>query len=443
MKNTLLTSFCGKKFSHSKNFTTRIAFALILIAFDLMAQQTNKCMSHEIFEQRAQKNPALRQKQAEINDFARSWKNSNAGERRKHGRNVITIPVVFHVIWNDPVENISDSQIYSQLDVLNEDFNLQNADTLDSSHPFYSNVGEAGIEFCLATIDPQGNPTSGITRTQTNMVSWTDVDYNDIKSTANGGHDNWDPNEYLNIYIVNLDGTTLGFASFPADLSIEPELDGVVIRYEAFGNNGTAGTGTFDMNDLGRTATHEVGHWLNLLHIWGDTICGDDQVDDTEPAENSNFQCPTFPHNDFNTCGSGPDGEMYMNFMDYVDDNCMNMFTVDQCSRMEATLMGPRSSLQTSQGCGTSGLNKLKSISLALIAVPNPTDGNFILRIKNKSTEPGTVVISDISGRIVYCNNAITEAERRIETFDWAAGIYQIKYTEADNTAIAKLFVTH
>lgn len=353
---------------------------------------------------------------------------------------MVTIPVVFHVIWNDPAENVSDNQIFSQLDVLNEDFNLENADSLDPSHPFYQFVGNAQIEFCLATVDPQGNSTSGITRTQTSVTSWAETAFDDIKSSANGGKDNWDPLEYLNIYIANLEGTTLGFASFPADLSSFPENDGVVIRYEAFGDMGTAGSGTFDANDLGRTATHEVGHWLNLLHIWGDTTCGDDQVDDTEPAEMSNAGCPTFPHNDFNTCGSGSDGEMYMNYMDYVDDNCMNMFTMDQCIRMEAALFGARSSILNSQGCGTSGFRKLNNHSVMGLA-PNPGSEFFTISLKNVNAPTGRIIISDYCGRIVYSQSLMTQNEVRIDSRNWATGMYQVRYMDAENNLNMKLSI--
>lgn len=412
-----------------------MSLGLSLISFNNHAQ-TRKCATMNVLEKRIQHNPALKQlmEQSEIQTQERIMSN-----RIHNGsRQIITIPVVVHVIWNDPIENVSDAQIYSQIEVLNEDFRLLNADSLEETHPFWFYSTDAQIEFCLATRDPNGNPTSGITRTQTTEVAWLDEDFDLIKSTADGGRDNWDPNQYLNIYVVNLDGSTLGFASFPDELSFNPDNDGVVIRYEAFGYLGTAGSGDFSVNDGGRTATHEVGHWLNLRHIWGDDFCGDDFVDDTEPAEDANYGCPDFPHRDFNTCGSGEDGEMYMNYMDYVDDNCMNMFTSGQVERMYAALEGPRAELLTSQGCQSPTSVQRVFNSEDIVVYPNPNNGNFTIDVTTFSTQNLNIRIENVLGEVIQefesiSNNSILVNNNN----EFQPGIYLIRI-EAENIVMTK-----
>ncbi len=187
----------------------------------------------------------------------------------------------------------------------------------------------------MATKDPQGKPTKGITRTQTTQASFADDD--GVKSSASGGADGWPSDKYLNLWVCALGGGLLGYAQFPGG---PPQTDGVVILYTAFGTTGTA-TAPFN---LGRTATHEIGHWLNLHHIWGDTQhCeGTDFVNDTPNAQMPNFGKPKFPHV---TCSNGPNGDMFMNYMDYVDDDTMVMFTSGQVARMNAALDGPRSAI--------------------------------------------------------------------------------------------------
>jgi hypothetical protein len=249
------------------------------------------------------------------------------------------IPVVVHVIHRGGSENISDAQVKSQIDVLNRDYRKKNPDASKAPAPFKSLVADAFVEFVLASIDPSGKPTNGITRTQTNVARFG-AD-NAMKFTAQGGRDAWDSTRYLNMWVCPeiIDGprVLLGYAQFPGGL---PATDGVAIIHNGFGTTGTA-TAPFN---LGRTATHEVGHWLDLFHIWGDAVgCDtDDQVADTPVQDRENFGTPTFPHL---TCSNGPNGDMFMNYMDYVDDIAMFMFTPGQVARVRATLAGPRSTI--------------------------------------------------------------------------------------------------
>lgn len=259
-------------------------------------------------------------------------------------RAVVTIPVVVHVVYNTAAQNITDAQIQSQMTVLNNDFRKLNADWTSTPSVFQSLVADCEINFCLAQQDPNGNPTTGIVRKSTTVTSFSTN--NAVKYTAQGGSDAWDRNRYLNLWVCPLGGGLLGYAQFPGGAAA---TDGVVCNYTAFGTTGTAAAPF----NKGRTATHEVGHWLNLYHIWGDdgTGCtGSDQVGDTPNQGDENYGCPAFPQV---SCSNGPNGDMFMNYMDYTDDACMFMFTAGQKTRMSAVLAsgGARFSLTTSTGC--------------------------------------------------------------------------------------------
>lgn len=247
---------------------------------------------------------------------------------------VVTIPVVVNVIYKTGAENISDAQIQSQIDVLNEDFRRTNADADNT----WSQAADTEIEFCLASVDPDGNPTSGIRRKSTNKPSWQAND----AMKGSQGLTPWDPSSYMNIWVCNLSGGLLGYAQFPGGPAA---TDGIVCDYAYFGTVGAA-TSPFD---LGRTCTHEVGHYLNLRHIWGDGGCSvDDFVSDTPQSDGANYGC-ALGHV---SCGSV---DMVQNYMDYSDDACMNLYTEGQALRMQALFApgGARFSLTQSGGCGT------------------------------------------------------------------------------------------
>ncbi|MEV0284442.1 MULTISPECIES: M43 family zinc metalloprotease [unclassified Kribbella] len=256
--------------------------------------------------------------------------------RQERFAGIARIPCVVHVIWKTAAQNISQAQIDSQIDVLNHDFRATNADLGIVPAAFTGLIADARIEFYLATEDPDGNPTTGVTRTQTTVNGFGSDDK--VKSSATGGHDPWPADRYLNIWVCQLSGGLLGYAQFPGGPA---DTDGVVILHSGFGTNGTAAAPF----DLGRTTTHEVGHYLNLFHIWGDdgTGCsGSDEVADTPNQAGPNFGVPTFPHV---TCSNGPNGDLFYDYMDYTDDRGMVMFTDDQVARMEACLDTVRSSL--------------------------------------------------------------------------------------------------
>lgn len=287
----------------------------------------------QYLNQQLQQTPNRITQMQQIEQHTANVINRNRGARIISG--VITIPVVVHVVYNTAAENISDAQIYSQITVLNEDFRRMNADA-DSTWP---QAADTEVEFCLALKDPNGNATNGITRTATMITSFSSND--DVKFDSAGGKDAWTAAGYLNIWVCDISGTTLGYAQFPG--AGPASTDGVVIDYKYFGTTGTA-TSPFD---LGRTTTHEVGHWLNLMHIWGDGPCGvDDLVADTPDAEDANRGCDT----GHVSCGSV---NMVQNYMDYSDDACMNLFTQGQRERMRALFDagGYRESILISPGC--------------------------------------------------------------------------------------------
>jgi Pregnancy-associated plasma protein-A len=241
---------------------------------------------------------------------------------------VASVPVVVHVVYNTPEENVSDAQIQSQIDVLNRDFRKLNPDVASVPAVWQPLAADCRIEFKLAQV----------TRTPTTRTSFTGDDA--VKSAATGGADAIDTSRYLNLWVCKLSGGLLGYAQFPGG---PPQTDGVVITHTGFGTVGTA-TAPFH---LGRTATHEIGHFFDLFHIWGDDgsgCSGSDQVDDTPNQGGANTGMPVFPKL---SCSNGPNGDMFVNYMDYTDDAGMVMFTLGQLARMEACLAGPRSSLVT------------------------------------------------------------------------------------------------
>ncbi|QJE03190.1 zinc metalloprotease [Massilia forsythiae] len=279
--------------------------------------------------------PGYAQRRAAIENQAALFASVDAEAQRS---GITRIPVVVHVVWNTPVQNISDAQIRSQIDVLNRDFRRANPDVASTPAPFLPLAADSRVEFYLADSAPNGTPSSGIERRQATVASFSDNDA--VKAAASGGMDAWPAARYLNIWVCQLGGGLLGYAQFPGGPA---QTDGVVILCSAFG---TVGSAAAPFN-LGRTATHEIGHWLNLNHIWGDDgsgCSGTDNVADTPNQGGANTGVPGFPHV---SCSNGPNGDMFMNYMDYVDDRAMVMFTAGQATRMQACLDGPRSQIGT------------------------------------------------------------------------------------------------
>ncbi|HSD44496.1 MAG TPA: zinc metalloprotease [Burkholderiales bacterium] len=238
---------------------------------------------------------------------------------------IATVKVVVNVVYRTAAENVSDAQIAGQLRVLNRDYAATNPDKSGVPVPWKGLVTDSRIRFSL----------HDVRRAKTTRTSFTWDD--GVKKKSTGGIAPYKPDKHLNLWVCALGGGLLGYAQFPGGPA---STDGVVVNYRAFGTSGSA-QAPFNK---GRTTTHEVGHYFNLRHIWGDTedCSGSDMVADTPNSAGPNYGTPAFPSI---SCNNGPNGDMFMNYMDYVDDTAMFMFTAQQVLRMRAALTGPRRGL--------------------------------------------------------------------------------------------------
>jgi hypothetical protein len=310
-----------------------LSVATCLVLFSCQNEQTEltnepvnaisarRCASQDVLEMQLKADPSLAIRMNQIEEFT---KNAMLTNRLVNGK--IEIPVVVNVLYRTTAENISTAQIQSQIDILNKDFNALNSDYNTPNNPYSSVRANVGISFVL----------DQVVRKSTTKTSWGTNDA--MKKTSSGGLAAISPTTKLNFWVCTIGGGILGYAQFPGGAS---STDGVVCDSKYVGNTGTA---TYPFN-LGRTATHEIGHWMNLRHIWGDATCGSDSVSDTPTHNAANSGVPAVGHR--STC-SGTPLEMYMNYMDYTDDRGMYMFSTGQKSRMSAIFLvgGSRASFR-------------------------------------------------------------------------------------------------
>ena len=306
-------------------------FFLFLFTSTILFAQEKNCGSNLLLNKYYKTNPEAKKSRLKL-------ENQTTKFQIQKGINT-TIPVVVHIVYKNGNENISNAQIQSQLDVLNEDFTRTNADAFNTPADFLPIVSNTQVNFCLAQQSPNGNPTNGIIRKQT-TTNFFPLFGDAIYYDSLGGSTAWNTQIYLNIWVAEIESGILGWAQFPA--AGDTNTDGVVIDFEHFGTIGTA----IYPYDLGRTATHEVGHWFNLYHTWGDNSCGNDYVNDTPIQEQGNFGCKIHP---YISCSNT--GDMFMNFMDYTNDACMNSFTEGQKDRIWSSISNWRTGLLTSNGC--------------------------------------------------------------------------------------------
>ena len=330
-------------------------FCFLIGIPSISAQNWCGTMAHQqsLLQNQPEKAARLQERMEQFN----SLQKENSAKGIKNNEHYI-IPVVFHIIHEGGSENISLTQIEDQMRILNEDFARLNPDTTNTPAIFAQNAGDTNIEFRLAKIDPNGDCTQGVTRTYSSLTVGA---RNNVKELIQ-----WDPTRYMNVWVVKTieqfdpdGGIVLGFAQFPNQLFSDPETDGIVIRHDYCGSIETASS------NRGRTLTHEAGHWLNLRHIWGDEDCGNDNIDDTPTGQEPNYGICTgnFPYN-VGVCSSSPgqtitqsSGEMFMNYMDYSDDFCMNMFSLGQGERMRSAINTYRNYLTTNSNLIATGTN--------------------------------------------------------------------------------------
>lgn len=303
----------------------------------------------------------------------------------------VTIPVVVHIVLPDPTV-VTDQQILSQIASLNQDYIAQNPDVVGVPAVWQGLVGNSELQFCLASRTPDGDPSGGITRTVTQRNGFSiNNAASDVKYTATGGAPGWDNTRFLNIWVCVLEDNFLGVATPPGNV-FPPEEDGVVVNYRAFGNSGSA-RAPFN---LGRTLTHEIGHFFGLRHIWGDdggNCSADDGVADTPLQGGETYGCPSGVQTD--NCATTAPGYMYMNFMDYVNDACMILFTTGQVDRMRNALDAQRVSLLSSDGCVPVSL---RNVDAGVSEVQQPAGyrceaGQIpLVTLKNRGFDPLTSV---------------------------------------------------
>jgi hypothetical protein len=270
------------------------------------------CASPEVLAAQLAADPTLAIRMNQIEAFTQK---AMVTGRMVNGK--IEIPVNVNVLYRTAAENISLAQIQSQIDILNKDFNATNSDFNQVPALFEGVKANVGITFVLI----------GGYRKSTTRTSWGTTD--DMKRASTGGIDPTSPTTTLNLWICTIGGGILGYAQFPGGAS---STDGVAIDSKYIGSTGTA----IAPFNLGRTATNEVGHWMNLRHIWGDATCGSDLVSDTPTHNAANYGVPAYPH--YSACSGNP-VEMTMNYMDYTDDRGMFMFSNGQKSRMGAIFL--------------------------------------------------------------------------------------------------------
>lgn len=343
----------------------RILFALSVFFTLNSIAQIRPCGFDHYLQKQEELHPGFK------DQYLSFWNHVNPDVSTNQRSEVYQIPVVFHMVYNTSDESLPEEVFLSQLEVLNADFRRTNDDALNTREIFLPLAADAEIEFVLASVDPQGNPTNGINYVQTDREGFEldifsqENTLDEVKFSATGGVDAWDTQHYVNIWVCNiLDtgfGQLFGLAYPPTGAptfaglidTVEDDVAGIILHYTVIGNNNPAADEDgVEFNNNGRTLTHEMGHYLGLRHIWGDGFfngCAvDDGISDT-PNQNAatNYNC------DFslNTCDEGASDmpDMVENYMDYNEDDCYNMFTIEQVAMMRFCLEELRTELIADQ----------------------------------------------------------------------------------------------
>lgn len=406
-----------------QTITLSILFSLTALGQEHAGHE--RCHSTEYLQSTLNSNPELVLKKEMYHQKMAALENSSSLQKQAADQ-IVSIPVVFHILYKTNPQNIDDARIYEQIERLNLDYSGSNPDTANVPAEFKPFIADTKIRFHLATTDPDGNPTTGITRTETELYKFS-IGLDDIKKTADGGKDPWNTNNYLNIWVGNIDGGILGYALPP--FAAGTSFDGVVISYRNIGNNSN---GQFD---LGRTGTHEVGHYLGLDHIWGPGAggCGsDDGIADTPLQFKEYYGINTHPQP---SCGSN---DMFMNFMDYGNDEMLIMFSKGQQTRMEDALDVARSGLGVLQPLGINESTANNSFEV----YPNPSKGLVTLNFGSVK-EDVKVQVVDVSGRAYYSSMLQGKDSYELDLTELNSGLYFITVLENNKTTQQKIVINN
>ncbi|MFM7216755.1 MAG: M43 family zinc metalloprotease [Bacteroidota bacterium] len=399
-----------------------LVFATITKAAE---EKVVRCATDEYMKARMVADPALRGQRQRDEVMLQDYMARMEASKLSSSQSIVTIPVVVHVVYRLSAQNITDAQIQSQIDVLNEDFARLNADTVNTPAPFKPLARGTNFRFCLAQQDTIGNATNGIERRYTTVSSFSTN--NAVKFYSSGGLNAWDPDRFLNIWVCNLGGGILGYGEFPT--SSPSTTFGLVVKYNAFGRTGTL----MSTYDLGRTTVHEISHCFGLYHIWGDdngTCAGSDLCTDTPNQADMNYGCRTFPT--YDSCSpdsTNPNGIMFMNYMDYSDDICLNMFTYRQSLRMTSAMNLYYPTLLTSTACQPvlTGIQE-PGVSFLPSVYPNPSAGIFNIDFFTTVSDGKDVqlTVTDLSGRTVVARTYGSPAGsiQQVDLSDKPEGVY-------------------
>lgn len=401
------------------------------LAAQLVMPQREQCATFAYQQEQLKNSAGLAERISSIERFIREHA-ATGGTARTEG-NVIRIPVVVHILYHTPSEKISDAVVQSQIKVLNDCFRRRNADSVKTPSAFKPFAADCEIEFHLATSDSRSRSTTGIIRKYTPMTRWKMDDA--MKFSSNTGDDAWDAKSYLNIWVCKLDKLA-GYSSLPGS---DAARDGIVLDFGAFGVTTNTGYG------MGKTAVHEIGHWLGLKHLWGDENCGDDGVADTPKQASYTPGCPSAVRI---TCGNGPNGDMFMNYMDFTSDACTNLFTTGQKARMRALFDagGARHTILTSKGLNPPLIFEIPVSEadpqwLHPQLYPNPANSEVNLDLSYDARWIGkTLQIVNLQGQTVM-QVTITSKKMQVDLKKLGTGIYFIAAKKDDGESMMMRFM--
>jgi len=435
-----------------------LCFSLLLFVFSLSAQQAQELCGyqHEV-EKLIQKQPNFLTWQKALFQQAMEDYNAMQGNKRRivSDTHYYQIPVVFHVLYNNSNENIDSSYINSQLKELNLAFRKLTSDTQRIRSIFKPIAADVRIQFVLATKDPDGNPSNGITRTYTTKTTFSKDIYGnyttDMKFASKGGKDAWNPTRYLNIWTCNMRypqqvSMTLGFATPPTGApnwfgnvtkdSTDVE-SGVVIHFSVVGRNNPLAVGA---SIEGKTAIHEVGHYFGLRHVWGDGQGNngcfvDDGIFDTPNAKDKNYSCNK--NNPPNTCNDGNNDlpDQTENYMDYALDGCAALFTRQQAYLMRYVLNNFRTSLPFREITYDTVFD-----ATSVEMFPNPIRENQDLKFQISSKDQGvySILIIDMNGKQVLSSSVVSNTLGMVDISGLARSVYYVMIKNPDNSILAR-----